>query len=228
MKSNKSLDLVKKSLTTTFLIFALSIVFLGTNVQASSSSVNDNFDSEFHVIGTLSDEGNSINPNIKIENEDNCISAPSNSIQRKPGNGTYLFTIYNSLWTRKTNVYENGYSTPKNFIQYVSSVWAKRSQYTETSTYTVSWTRSASITLDIAEGVKAQYGLSKSVSGSLGIGSVIPADSTRYSKLALYAKFHDYYLKCIESDIESTTIYNTYYGDVLLPTGDLYFDVVYQ
>ena len=177
------------------------------------------------MVGILYDEEYTVDSNISYSNN-NLVNNYENKLLRRPSNGTLLFQL--ESWGKITRVYENGYSKPRKFIDYVSPVWAKRSQYTESLNRNISWSRSSNISLDIADKVKTQYGLSTSASTGVGIGSVIPADPNRNSKLALYADFHDYYLKCVVTNAKQTEIYDTYYGDVLFPTTDFYYVVEYQ
>ncbi len=208
------------------LVLSIVIMLFTNMINAEAKEKNESDSVVYHVNGTLNNEViNGSSDEIKFI--DNTI-INQNNMARKVGNGTYLFSLQNIYTRRITNVYENGYSEPKLLYKMLSGAWAKRSEYTESQTYSVEWNKSANISADIAKNVQLQFGLSKSVSVGYDIGSVIPADPTRYSKLALYADYYDYYLKCVEINANATEIYNTYYGDVLFPTGDCYFEVVYQ
>ncbi len=213
------------------LVYGLSIVTMvlslfGGSVEAATNVQKDS-NCEYHGTGVLYDEEYELNPNVQIY-RDSHLTNNAGNMARRPSNGVYLFSV-SDFWSDKvTKVYENGYSKPKVFIGYLSSTWAKRSSYSDNVSTTVTWSKSGNISLEIADAVKGQFGLSNSMAIGVGISSQIPADSNKYSKLALYVDYHDYYLKCNVVNFAETKVYETYYGDVLFPTEDYYLDVVYK
>lgn len=82
-------------------------------------------------------------------------------------------------------------TNPIKFKQYLTTAWAPASQYTVSQTVTQGSTVTGSITSEGLENLKLQYSYGKSTSTSDMIGTVIPADSKRYSKLGLKIKYKE-------------------------------------
>ncbi|HIT00337.1 MAG TPA: hypothetical protein IAA59_08915 [Candidatus Faecaligallichristensenella faecipullorum] len=95
-----------------------------------------------------------------------------------PEGGMY----YERLYTSKS-------TTAFKFKKYMTNAWAKADNYTVTSSTTVNWSHSGSLDLTLKKVVVAHYGLSYSKSTQSSIGTSIPADPSKYSKLGLYVKY---------------------------------------
>lgn len=80
---------------------------------------------------------------------------------------------------------------PIQFKNYLTSSWAKASSYTVSRTVTQSSSHTGSITYEGIEELKAQYQYGKITSTADMIGTVIPANSKNYSKLALKIKYKE-------------------------------------
>lgn len=91
------------------------------------------------------------------------------------------------------NYYERLYATKSytqyRFYAYLTDAWAKVSNYTVTQGKTVTWTHSGGLDYDYKNIVVGHYQLSKSMSSESSVGSQIPADASRYSKLGLFVKY---------------------------------------
>lgn len=115
----------------------------------------------------------------------------------------------------------------KQFIRYLSSSWAKTDGYTWTQTNTASMSFSGSASLSFAQKVALQAGLSLSRSTSYSLGTHIPADASKYSKLGFASdmirlmyryKVYNAAGVCTTSTIDTITS----------PTVDSYLIVYYQ
>ncbi|MBK5242434.1 hypothetical protein [Clostridium sp.] len=126
----------------------------------------------------------------------------------------------------ETKIQVINYHTSKYFVAYLTSSWQHASQYVVNTVKTSSATGSASITTEGISKTQMQVGGSLTVSNSTSIGTYIPADSSRYSKLAFQADKYVCYVK--QTYTSSLGIVTVSYGYVYIPTGNTYNDVVYQ
>lgn len=112
----------------------------------------------------------------------------------------------------------------KKHVKYLTGTWAKSSQYVWTHTTTATATISTSLSADV-KAVTASLGLTYSQSDSYAVAVTIPADKSRYSKLALRSDFNRYYVKKV---ITLGGKSSNYYGYVYSPTSNQYLMVAYQ
>ncbi len=130
------------------------------------------------------------------------------------------------------NIMANGDArVNKEFVKYLTDSWALANNYTWSKTTTVSWTFGGDVTF--GEKVKTKLGLSTSRSTSHTTGTSIPADPTKFSKLAYGS---DYFIQnyTVNADIKDSngkitrTITGYERGYVKTPTSDTYIYPVYK
>lgn len=122
----------------------------------------------------------------------------------------------------------------KRFIRYLTSSWAKASKYTWSKSQSTSLTFSGNVTGEATDNIKAQLGLSAGYTTTYSVAIDIPADSTKFSKLAFGA---DYYSQAI-SYVRTATWWTSYgsgsyseprkYTTYYEPTPETYLYAVYQ
>lgn len=114
----------------------------------------------------------------------------------------------------------------KRFVRHLTSSWAKASSYTwskkQSATATISGELSAS-----AKVISSKIGVSNSVSTSYSVAITIPANSSRFSKLAFYSDFDRRYVK-VWHTMGWSNPFSITYGYHYAPTKDTYLQVVYQ
>ena len=89
---------------------------------------------------------------------------------------------------QKTKVTQNSSTLQQNvLLKYFTNSWAQASSYTVTHNESWSYTFSGGITAGDAAVAKVQLGFSATCSSGYSIGTVIPADSQRDSKLVFRA-----------------------------------------
>ena len=95
------------------------------------------------------------------------------------------------------------YIISEQFVQYLTSSWAKAESYVYVEEYEVSGQVQSGVDFEVLDGISATIGLSITKSVSTGREITIPADKTRDSKLALCADFYvqKYHYKLYENDI---------------------------
>lgn len=94
------------------------------------------------------------------------------------------------LVSRSVNVTLHGspyYS--REFYSYLTDSWGYISQYTVSASVTASSSTSVNVTSEAIDKLKIQVGYGTSKSTTYSIGAVIPADSSRLSKLAYDVQF---------------------------------------
>ncbi len=135
-----------------------------------------------------------------------------------PESGMY----YERLYTSKS-------ISSYKFKQYMTGGWAKADNYTVTSSATVEWSHSGSLDLSLKKAVVAHYSLNYSQSTGGSIGTSIPADPSRYSKLGLFVKYvhNDISYQTIVVRDGQTVSESWEYGKTDNPY-DYRFDPVYQ
>lgn len=147
----------------------------------------------------------------------------------RPGDLIYSTTHRDELGM---NTYtESAYFSSKNlisqkFVKYLTTSWSKASSYTWSKTNTVSISGSGKSTIAFAKKVAAELGLSVSRSTSYSVAINLPADASRYSKLAFssdYTKLVYNYKKYKNTDLMSSGT-DTYYT----PEKDTYLSVIYK
>jgi len=81
--------------------------------------------------------------------------------------------------------------TSKKHVKYLTTVWAKAKSYTWSKNTTVDATLSAGLDASLSK-IGADLGLSVRYSQSYSVGITVPANSKKFSKLALKADFNKY------------------------------------
>ncbi|BBI34604.1 hypothetical protein [Cohnella abietis] len=136
--------------------------------------------------------------------------------------------------TIETSALGAKYVDSKAFIRFLSSSWSKADKYnwTESQSYSLSFT--TSVATDVAKAIKANFGLAGSYTSTYSVGTSIPADQTKFSKLSYnmdlnkqYVKYRKKLVTCnVASCWESyTTWTETTYIE---PTANSYLIVNYQ
>ncbi|MGK9252164.1 MULTISPECIES: hypothetical protein [Paenibacillus] len=126
------------------------------------------------------------------------------------------------------------YYNSKYLIRYLSDSWSNASSYTWTKTNTASLSFSTSVTADATDAIKAQFGLTAQVSQTYALGTTIPADSNKLSKLTFAAdvytqsiNYQKQYQVC--TTICSEIIYGPWeYTTYIEPTPQTYLLVSYK
>jgi hypothetical protein len=126
----------------------------------------------------------------------------------------------------ETKIQVLNYHTSKYFVSYLTSSWQHASQYLVSTERSSSATASAGITYEGIKNTQIQIGGSLSVSNSTTIGTYIPANASKYSKLGFFADKYVCYVK--QTYTNKLGISTISYGYVYIPTGNTYNDVVYQ
>lgn len=89
-------------------------------------------------------------------------------------------------------------------VQNLTGSWAKASQYTWAETVTTTATLSADVGLSAAT-VSSAVGATYSTSKGFSVSTVIPANNSRYSKLALKANFDKVHVRVVKKAQGITT-----------------------
>lgn len=114
----------------------------------------------------------------------------------------------------------------KKFVKYLTSSWAKASSYTWGVSNSVSATISSTVGLSAA-GISSALGLSHTVTTTYSVAITIPADSSRFSKLAFYSDYNKRYVK-ISTFNHDGVLYKTEYTYYYQPLKNTYLAVAYQ
>jgi hypothetical protein len=120
-------------------------------------------------------------------------------------------------------------------VKYLTGSWAKAQSYTWSEAQTTSLTFSGNVTSEAKSIVKAQLGLAGGFTTTYSVAISVPADPTRYSKLAFASDYWQQYI----SYVRTVTYYTTYggYGSYSEPrvhttyqepTENTYLQVIYQ
>ncbi len=113
------------------------------------------------------------------------------------------------------------------FVKYLTSSWAKADNYNYSSTVGYSWSLSGNY--EPAMFSALSFSFTTSLSKSHSIGTNIPADQNRYSRLGFAADYNRYYATMKYKDYWTTQTLKTVYGVVIQePTEDTYLLVVYN
>lgn len=120
----------------------------------------------------------------------------------------------------------SGPTTEKKFVRYLTSSWAKASSYTWSKSQSASATISSDVGVS-ASGISSSLGVSNTVTTTYSVAITIPANSSKYSKLAFYSDYNKRYVR--------VRLYNTQgmlYSDKntyhYAPSKNTYLQVVYQ
>lgn len=116
--------------------------------------------------------------------------------------------------------------TSKKFVKYLTGSWAKATSYTWSQSNSVSSTVSTTIGLSAA-GISAGLGIANTVTTTYSVAITIPADNTRYSKLAFYSDYNKRYVK-VSTFNHDGMLYKTEYTYHYAPRKDTYLAVAYQ
>jgi hypothetical protein len=126
------------------------------------------------------------------------------------------------------------YQNSKAFIRYLTESWAKADNYNWSVSQSVGLTFTTSISIDAAKAIQAEFGLESGYTASYSVGISIPADSSRFSKLALrmdlmqqYVQFQRTVYSCVAgvcSQFKDPWVNTTY----VEPTKNTYLTVEYQ
>ena len=135
-----------------------------------------------------------------------------------PENGMYYEKLYS---TKATSAKER--------VAWMTDAWAKASKYTASKNHTTNWSHTGDISITVKKIFTGKYSLNYSVTNTASYSLDIPADSKRYSKLALFNDFVTGDLAFQELVVRNNaTVRNDWtYGKTKNPK-DKYLNVVYQ
>ncbi len=108
--------------------------------------------------------------------------------------------------------------------KYLTTSWTKSDSYSVTETYEVEYDYGGTLTAAFAEEAALELGLN--VTYGLSVSSNIPADASRYSKLALFVEYTHQYVEVTKYYLDLGSEI-TKRGDLYTPV-DSYIDVVYK
>ncbi|HZH61004.1 MAG TPA: hypothetical protein VEY70_15870 [Metabacillus sp.] len=120
----------------------------------------------------------------------------------------------------------SGPTTVKKFVRYLTGSWAKASSYTWSKSNSASSTLSADVGISSGE-VSSSIGVSNTVTTTYSVAITIPADSSRYSKLAFYSDYNKRYVRVRLYNTQGL-LYSDKYAYHYAPRKDTYLQVVYQ
>lgn len=120
----------------------------------------------------------------------------------------------------------SGPTKVKNFVRYLTSSWAQASSYTWSQSQSVSSSVSSSVGMT-AGAISNSLGVSNSVTTTYSVAITIPANNSRFSKLAFYSDFDERYVRVRLWNTQGILYSdkNTYH---YAPRKDTYLQVVYQ
>lgn len=113
------------------------------------------------------------------------------------------------------------------FEEYLTSAWAQASQYEWSASTTTEISVTGSVNTDIIKSIVKDLTLSWSKTISYSVAITIPADSSKYSKLALYGDYKKYYAKT-ERYSSTAILQETTKHYAYDPTTEHYLKVVYK
>jgi hypothetical protein len=120
----------------------------------------------------------------------------------------------------------SGPTKVKKHVRYLTGSWAKASSYTWSKAQSTSATISTDLGLS-AEGISSKLGVSKTTTTTFTIAIVIPADSSKFSKLAFYSDFDQRYVQ-VQGFNKDMILTSDKKGYHYAPRKDTYLQVVYQ
>ncbi|MEK5475507.1 hypothetical protein NYE70_00990 [Paenibacillus sp. FSL R5-0407] len=139
-----------------------------------------------------------------------------------------------------TVTYEFKEETPKTLqkkllVKYLTESWAQASSYTWSKSNSTNLTFSGNVTGEVTDKIKIQFGLSGGFTTTYSVAITLPADSTKFSKLAYGSDFYTQNLSYVRS-ISYCTIYDgchsssdpRKYISYKEPTSTTYLYVVYK
>ncbi len=113
------------------------------------------------------------------------------------------------------------------FIKYLTHSWAKADNYSYSKTVSYSWSLSGNYEPSMISTLS--FNFTRSQSKSHSIGTSIPADKNRYSKLGFAADYNKYSATMKYIDFLTARTIKTVHGVVIQePTDDTYLLVVYK
>ncbi len=112
------------------------------------------------------------------------------------------------------------------FVYYISPSWGYKSQYVGTTSNSVSWSWSTTVTQDLADSVRASLGLSMTYSKTYSVAEYYPANSKKLSKLGFASDFHRQNFSFTRTVDGKLT--NSSSGYIDTPTGTTYVLVYYK
>ncbi len=113
------------------------------------------------------------------------------------------------------------------FVRYITNVWQKTSQYQPQFNTTISWTTGSTLEYQFHARACLELGLSQTASFSVGVGTTIPANPSKYSKLGLSSDFvgENFYREILHNGVRTSIQYDSFKAPV---PGQQYLDVIYQ
>lgn len=210
---------LKKLLTffITIAVFTNSITLTATAASSESSEM-ENGETEY-VFSSTDDEGMNTSGIPKERQKSGVISTIRDFIGGSQAGYNYI-------------IYANGDRLSSQvFVKYLTSSWAPATLYSWSESNSCQWTYSGDVVF--GEKIRVTLGLSKSRTTTYSTTITIPADSSKYSKLAFGSDyFRQFYYVDRQYLDDAGNLVNTYYqydsGSVFTPTETTYLYVVYQ
>lgn len=167
------------------------------------------------------------------ESEEQRIITPGEEVEEHSLNGEFIpftgtyskpeMSIQNSV---VVDVVSGPTKEAHKFVRYLTDSWAKASSYTWSKSNAVSSSVSSTVGIS-ASGISSSLGISNTVTTTYTTAISVPADSSRYSKLAYYSDFNRRYLKIRTFNYQGV-LYKTEYTYHYQPLSNTYLSVAYQ
>lgn len=192
-----------------FIVLVLSLVFSQSIVIAGGTSINQLERSNEDLIGEV----------LSFK------STADKEPEREPSPKGYYFI------TEQT-----GSTTLEQcrFVRYLTSSWAKASSYTWQESQSSKWDYSGGLSYTFAKVARADLGITYSRTTTYSVAITIPANSSKFSKLAFGSDYEDTPVKVEEwaGAVYGGQVYNslleTQYGTISEPQEDTYLYVKYH
>ncbi len=152
-----------------------------------------------------------------LENyEENNYSVYSNAVKTFRGNDYWIVVDKKYLGLEE-----------QRFVKYLTSSWSKSEGYTYSDTVRYHWSLSGSYESSMFSALGLNFTASRSISHS--VGSYIPANEKRNSKLGFAADYNRYRVKMEYKDFWSNKTLRTKSGVIVEePTDETYLLVIYK
>lgn len=157
---------------------------------------------------------------IKVKGELSPVETKMNNNLIQPN--SYCIACFNTNY--KVSVI-SGPTKVKRFVRYLTGSWAKASSYTWSKTNSASSTISNDVGLN-AKGISSKLGVSKTVSTQYSVSIKIPANSSKFSKLAFYSDYNKRHVRVKKYSDDYLLSNKTGYH--YAPRVDTYLQVVYK